>query len=195
MTDFNLGDIPDLSGITEAPRSEPLADGWYQGTILAKREFTDSNGNDRVFESSDSPAQKAGRNIRLQIELTRRSDGRKFNVSTLVNYRAEDLSAETVSAIAQRLQEQKESGAEWGELFRPFMTLSRLAKLQKIANVRQFQRNDNRKRCRERQPRAERDHRTTRDGAPGRLDRFTRFHRLPLRLLCASVACLCCCLV
>lgn len=142
MTDFNLGDIPDLSGITEAPRSEPLADGWYQGTILAKREFTDSNGNDRVFESSDSPAQKAGRNIRLQIELTRRSDGRKFNVSTLVNYRAEDLSAETVSAIAQRLQEQKESGAEWGDLFRPFMTLSRLAKLQKIAGVRQFQRND-----------------------------------------------------
>jgi hypothetical protein len=138
---FNLGDIPDLSGIEEV-RAEPLSDGWYQGTILEKREFTDNNGNDRVFESSDSPAQRSdSRNIRLQVELNRRSDGKKFNVSVLVNYRPEDLTAATVQAIAARRDEVKD-GAEWGDLFRPFMTLSRLSKLQKIAGIRQFGRTD-----------------------------------------------------
>jgi hypothetical protein len=136
---FNLGDIPDLSGIEES-RPEPLADGWYQGTILAKREFTDSNGNDRVFESSDTPAQRSGRNIRLQVELKRRSDGKVFNLSTLINYNPADLTAETVAAVAQRREENKNGGAEWGDLFRPFMTLTRLSKLQKIAGVRQLQR-------------------------------------------------------
>jgi hypothetical protein len=136
---FNLGDIPDLSGIEDV-RPEPLADGWYQGTILEKREFTDSNGNDRVFESSDSPAQRSGRNIRLQVELKRRSDNKTFNVSTLINYKPEDLTPETVQAIAKRREENKSNGAEWGDLFRPFMTLTRLGKLQKIAGVRQLQR-------------------------------------------------------
>jgi len=142
MSDFNLGDIPDLSGIGDSrPDYAPLQDGWYQGTILAKREFTDNNGNDRVFESGDSPAQRSdSRNIRLQVELKRRSDGKTFNVSTLINYRPEDLSAATVAAVLNRQKESKESGAEWGDLFRPFMTLTRLGKLQKIAGVRQFQR-------------------------------------------------------
>jgi hypothetical protein len=141
MSDLNLGDIPDLSGIDGNTRPEPLADGWYRGTILEKREFTDSNGNDRVFESNDTPAQRSGRNIRLQVELTRKSDGRTFNLSTLINYKPEDLTAETVAAVAKRVQENKEGTAEWGELFRPFMTLTRLGKLQKIAGVRQLQRN------------------------------------------------------
>lgn len=140
MSELNLGDIPDLS-VIEGERPEPLADGWYAGTILAKREFTDNNGNERVFESSDSPAQSGnGRNIRLQIELTRKSDGRTFNVSSLINYRPSDLTAETVQAIAKRNEERKAGEAEWGDLFRPFMTLTRLGKLQKIAGVRQFQR-------------------------------------------------------
>lgn len=137
--DFNLADIPDLSSIEEV-RSEPFADGWYQGVILEKREFTDKNGNERVFESSDTPAQKSGRNIRLQIELKRRSDGKTLNVSNLINYKAEDLTAETVAAVAAKRQENRESGADMGDLFRPFMTLTRLGKLQKIANVRQLQR-------------------------------------------------------
>ena len=137
--EFNLGDIPDLSGIEDV-RPDPLSDGWYQGTILEKREFTDNNGNDRVFESSDTPAQKSGRNIRLQVELKRRSDKKTFNVSTLINYKPEDLSPETVSAIAKRREENKSEGTEWGDLFRPFMTLTRLGKLQKIAGVRQLQR-------------------------------------------------------
>lgn len=139
-SDFNLGDIPDLSGIEDV-RPDPLQDGWYQGTILEKREFTDNNGNDRVFESSDTPAQKSGRNIRLQVELKRRSDGKVFNLSTLINYNPSDLTAETVAAVAKRRQENKESGEQWGDLFRPFMTLTRLGKLQKIAGVRQLQRN------------------------------------------------------
>lgn len=140
MSEINLGDIPDLSNF-EGDRPEPLADGWYQGTILEKREFTDSNGNDRVFESSDTPAQKSGRNIRLQVELKRRSDGRTFNLSTLINYNPSDLTAETISAVAARRAENKASGEGWGDLFRPMITLTRLSKLQKIAGVRQLQRN------------------------------------------------------
>ena len=138
MSDFNLGDIPDLSGITGSS-SEPFADGWYQGTILARRAFVDSNGNDRVFESSDSPAQKSGRNIRLQVELKRRGDGKVFNLGTLINYNPADLTTETVTAVATRAKENKDNGVEWGDLFRPMMTLTRLSKLQKIAGVRQFQ--------------------------------------------------------
>lgn len=143
MSDFNLGDIPDLSGIEQDARPDPLQDGWYQGTILGKREFTDNNGNDRVFESSDSVSQKGdSRNIRLQVELKRRSDRKTFNVSTLINYKPADLTVETVQAIAQRREENKANGAEWGDLFRPFMTLTRLGKLQKIAGVRQLQRTE-----------------------------------------------------
>lgn len=145
MTDnFNLGDIPDLSGIGDV-QQEPLADGWYAGTILEKREFTDSNGNDRVFESSDSVSQKGdSRNLRLQVELKRRSDGRVIPVSTLINYKPEDLTAETVAAIAaQKELNQKDPASGWGDLFRPFMTLTRLSKLQTIGGVRQLQRNGN----------------------------------------------------
>lgn len=139
MVDLNLVDIPDLTAIEE-DRPEPFEDGWYEGTILGKREFTDSNGNDRVFESSDTPAQKSGRNIRLQVELKRQSDGRTLNVSTLVNYNPNDLTADTVQAIAAHREKVKSDGVEWGDLFRPYMTITRLGKLQKIAGVRQFQR-------------------------------------------------------
>lgn len=140
MTDFNLGDIPDLSGIDSAPQGTPLQDGWYAGVILEKRAFTDKNGNDRVFESSDTPAQRSGRNIRLQIEITRKSDGKTYNISSLTNYNPEYLSAETVQAVAAQNTKVQTEGAEWGDLFRPFMTLTRLGKLQKIAGVRQLQR-------------------------------------------------------
>lgn len=145
-TDFQLQDIPDLTGFDfDGPRStfEPFVDGWYKGTILAKREFTDKNGNDRVFESSDTPAQKSGRNIRLQVELTRSSDGSKLNISHLINYKPEYLTPETVQAVAARGAAQKESGAEWGDLFAPYMTLVRLQQLQKIASIRKFQSDGN----------------------------------------------------
>lgn len=137
----NLGDIPDLSGIMDDAGPAPFENGWYEGAILARREFTDSNGNDRVFESSDAPAARSGRNIRLQVAIKRQSDGRVLNTSTLINYQPEDLTAETIQAVAQRREESKDSGNQMGDLFRPFMTLTRLAKLQKIAGVRQFQRN------------------------------------------------------
>lgn len=137
----NLGDIPDLSGIGDDQTSEPFADGWYEGVIVDKRAFTDKNGNDRVFESNDTPANTNGRNIRLQVAIKRQRDGRTFNTSTLVNYRLEDLSQETVQAVSAQLEKVKTTGAEWGDLFRPFMTLTRLSKLQKIAGVRQLQRN------------------------------------------------------
>lgn len=136
----NLGDIPDLSGIGEDTQSTPFEDGWYSGRVLAKREFTDKNGNERVFESNDTPAQKSGRNIRLQIELKRTSDSRSLNTSALINYQPDDLSQETIQAVNAQKEKVKE-GEEWGTLFRPFMTLTRLGKLQKVAGVRQLQRN------------------------------------------------------
>jgi len=145
MTDVeligNLGDIPDLSGIADDQSSEPFGDGWYEGVIVNRREFTDKNGNDRVFESSDTPAQKSGRNIRLQLTLKRQKDSREFNTTALINYQPDDLSAETIQAITAQQAKVKADGAEWGELYRPFMTLLRLGKLQKIAGVRQLKRN------------------------------------------------------
>ena len=143
MTDtFNLPDIPDLSGVAEDTKPEPFADGWYGGTILEKREFTDQNGNERVFESVDDVAQKSGRNIRLQIALKRASDGRTLNTSALINYQPEDLSAETVKAVMTQKDKVKE-GEQWGTMFRPFMTLQRLGKLQRIAGVKALSRNGN----------------------------------------------------
>lgn len=137
----NLGDIPDLSGI-EDTQSEPFLDGWYAGTIVEKREFTDRNGNDRLFLSADEPSQNGdSRNIKLQLELKRATDGKTLNISTLVNYRPEDLSAETVAAVVA--QQGNKNSESMGELFRPFMTLKRLSSLQKIAGVRSLGRNGN----------------------------------------------------
>lgn len=142
---INLPDIPDLSGIGDEQEAAPFEDGWYKGQILAKREFTDKNGNTRVFESGDAPSQNGdSRNIRLQIQVTRQSDGRQLNVSQLVNYRPEDLTAATVSAIKAQQEKIKEGAVEdWGTLFRPFATLQRLQKLQAVGGVRQLQRDAN----------------------------------------------------
>ena len=142
MSDFNLGDVPDLSGVTEQEQS-PFTEGWYEGTIQGQRSFTDRNGNDRLFESSDTPSVAGdSRNIRLQVEVKRASDGRIMNTSALVNYRPEDLSASTVAQVLAH-KEKVAAGEEWGPMFRPFATLQRLGKLQKIAGVRQLGRNGN----------------------------------------------------
>lgn len=141
----NLGDIPDLSGLSDETRAPSWDDGWYAGRILEQRSFTDSNGNDRVFTTEDALSQNGeSRNIRLQVELTRKSDSRVLNLNTLVNYRLEDLSLETLQAVAAQ-QERVRSGEEktMGNLFRSFMTLLRVGALQRIAGVRQFQRNGN----------------------------------------------------
>ena len=140
--DMQLADVPDLAGVTE-DKPEPFSDGWYSGEILEKRAFTDSNGNDRIFLSSDEPSQNgAGRNIRLQVTLTRASDGRTLNMNKLINYRTEDLSQESVQAVTAHKDKVKE-GEQWGTLFRPFMALNQLGTLQRIAGVRQLQRNGN----------------------------------------------------
>lgn len=142
MSDINLTDIPDLSGIEDSrPEFQPFEDGWYKGTILGKREFTDQLGNERVFESSDTPAQSGlSRNIRLQTQLTRQSDGKTLNISMLVNYQPEDLTAETVQKVLAQKEKVNTGEEEWGTLFRPYMTLNRISKLQKIAGVRGFSR-------------------------------------------------------
>lgn len=141
MSIGNLGDIPDLGGFnaSDKPEFEPFVNGWYKGQILGKREFTDKNGNDRVFESTDSVSAKGdSRNIRLQVVLTRK-DGKTLNVSTLVNYKPEDLTADTVQKVTAHLDAVK-TGEQWGDLFKPYMTLTRVSALQKIAGVRQLQR-------------------------------------------------------
>ena len=140
---LQLTDIPDLSTFEgDRTTSEPFLDGWYGGTILEKRAFTDSNGNDRVFESSDTPSQNgASRNIKLQIELKRQSDGRALNISALTNYQPEDLTQAVVQAVNADTARAKEG--EKRTMFREFMVLDRLSKLQRIAGVRQLQRNGN----------------------------------------------------
>ena len=141
--EISLQDIPDLSGIEDTSQRMEWSDGWYKGTILEQHAFTDKNGNDRVFESTDQPSQAGdSRNIKLQIAVKRTSDGRMLNVSNLINYRPEDLTQETVQAVAAQ-KEKVDAGEEWGPMFRSFITLTRLAKLQKLAGVRQFQRNGN----------------------------------------------------
>lgn len=144
MDTMELLDIPDLSEMAEGDRqSEPWTNGWYGGRILEQRQFTDKNGNDRVFVSSDEPSQNgSSRNIRLQVVVTR-ADGRELNLSALVNYRPEDLTTETVQAVAARRAQVKTGETEWGDLFRANMTLTRLGKLQKLAGVRNFARNGN----------------------------------------------------
>jgi len=144
---IQLTDIPDFSSVLDSydgPASEPFVDGWYEGTILETRSFTDKNGNDRVFESGDQPsASGESRNIKLQVQLKRASDGRELNTSWLVNYKPEALTQETVQAIITKQAQAKEANerVEWGELFGAYMTLNKLAKLQAVAGVRQLQRN------------------------------------------------------
>jgi len=137
--DFNLPDIPDLSGILEQ-ETPTWADGWYEGQIVERRSFVDKNGNERVFESGDMPSQKGdSRNIRLQAVITRKADGRTLATSVLVNYNPMDLSPETVNAVKERAS----NGGQMGDLFRPFMAIQRIGRLQQIAGVRQLQRNGN----------------------------------------------------
>ena len=139
---LQLSEIPDLSTFEGEKTSEPLLDGWYGGDILEKRAFTDSNGNDRVFESNDTPSQDgASRNIRLQVVLKRQSDGRTFNLSANTNYRSEDLTQEVIQAVNADTARSKEG--EKRTMFREFMVLNRLSTLQKIAGVRQLQRSTN----------------------------------------------------
>jgi len=144
---INLADIPDFSSVLDSydgPESAPWLDGWYEGTILETRSFTDKNGNDRVFESGDQPsASGESRNIKLQVQLKRASDGRELNTSWLVNYKPEALTQATVQAIITKQAQAKEANerVEWGELFGAYMTLQKLGKLQKVAGVRQLQRN------------------------------------------------------
>lgn len=145
-TEMNLADvpsIPDMSGYDVGSGSEPFVNGWYAGTVLGTRTSTDKNGNERVFESGDEPSQNTdSRNIRLQIVVKRKSDGRSLNARYLVNYRPEDLTAETIATVTAH-QAKVKAGEEWGSLFRPFASLRNLSELQKIAGVRQFQRNGN----------------------------------------------------
>lgn len=139
---LSLGDIPDLSEVGTS-ESTAFQDGWYGGTIIEQRAFTDSNGSDRVFSSSDEVSQKGdSRNIRLQVELKRGSDGRVFNTSAQINYQPDDLTQETVQAVIANTAKVKETGERRND-FRPFIALQQLGKLQKIAGVRQLQRNGN----------------------------------------------------
>ena len=142
---LNLPDVPDLTGIgDETTQLEPFIDGWYKAVIQEKRVFTDKNGNDRVFESGDNPSAAGdSRNIKLQIQVTRQSDGRQLNVSHLVNYRPDDLTPEAVKAVKVQQELVKEGTAEWGSTFRTFATLQRLGTLQRVAGVRQLQKNGN----------------------------------------------------
>ena len=137
--DISLADIPDLSALSnDSGGGSTWQDGWHAATVLQERSFTDRNGNDRLFASSDAPSAAGdSRNIRLQVEV-RRSDGQKMYSSYLVNYRHEDLQSDTVQAvIADNIKEQADQDPS---LTRARLTLARLSKLQKVAGVRNFAR-------------------------------------------------------
>ncbi len=144
--DFQLEDLPDFSAVDDGGPSigDQWADAWYQGVIVDRRAFTDKNGNDRVFESTDAPSNNGdSRNIRLQVQITRAADGKTLNSAVLVNYRPDDLTQETIQALTAHQEKVKAGEEKWGPLFRSFMTITRLGKLQKIADVRSFQRSEN----------------------------------------------------
>lgn len=138
--------IPDLSGIADPTGGgsfEKFGPGWYAGEILESRTRTDKAGNESTFASDDLPSQSGdSRNIRLQVAVTRASDKAINHYSLRMNYRPEDLTTETVQQITAQMEAVK-NGEQWGTLFRPFMVLNRLSKLQKLAGVRQLQRNGN----------------------------------------------------
>src|SRR3990167_6241754 len=139
-TDFSLPEIPDISAV-EGGASEPWSEGWYEGVVLGESSFVDRNGNERVFATEDTTSAKGdSRNIRLQLAIKRQSDGKTFDTNTMINYHQEDLTPAVVQAVTERLAT---TPNEMGDLFRPFMTLQRLGRLQRIAGVRQFQRNGN----------------------------------------------------
>lgn len=139
---IQLADVPVIPDLSSVGDEAPFENGWYEGTILERREFTDRNGNDRIFESSDVPSASGdSRNIRLQIKVRRSSDNREMFIGHLTNYRPEDLTQQTIEAvIADKAKPDSEKDPS---LRRSILSLQKLAKLQKVAGVRQFQRNGN----------------------------------------------------
>ena len=113
----------DLDGIDGGGEGSDWQDGWYEGFFLATRSFTSKDGTARHFLSGDIPSKDgASRNIRLEVEVTRKTDGRTMNLTMLLNYRYEDLDTSTIQAV-------KEGKAET----RTKLSLQRLAQLQTIA--------------------------------------------------------------
>lgn len=145
--ELNLGDIPELPSFNDFggdTDSKPFEDGWYEGTIVESRTTLGRDGNERVFASGDEPSLNSdSRNVKLQVIVKRKSDGRELNARYNVNYRNEDLTPETVNAVIAHQTKVTSEGAKWDSLFRPFLVLKRLRDLQEVAGVRSFQRNGN----------------------------------------------------
>ena len=113
----------DLDGIDGGGEAGGFEDGWYQGFFLHTRNFTSKNGVAQTFTSRDVPSKDgASRNIQLEVEITRKSDGRILNTTLQRNYRYEDLDTSTIQAV-------KDGKANT----RTRLALQDLAQLQKIA--------------------------------------------------------------
>ena len=113
----------DLDGIDGGGEASGFVDGWYEGFFLHTRNFKSKDGTARTFSSGDTPSKDgASRNIRLEVEVTRKTDGRTMNLTMLLNYRYEDLDTSTIQAV-------KDGKADT----RTKLSLQRLAGLQKIA--------------------------------------------------------------
>lgn len=141
---MHLTEVPDFSGITE-DRPEAWEDGWYAARIVPTRTINSRDGNTLTFATEDTLSRGGdSRNIRLQMSLHRKSDGRALSTNHNVNYRVEDLTGEIVKAVLARKESIKaaaQSGErlEWGQLFRAFMGITRLGTLQRIAGIRRFE--------------------------------------------------------
>jgi hypothetical protein len=134
-----LPEVPDLTGMTE-DRPEPWQIGWYSARILSTRTVTSrETGAAMIFNTDDTLSNRQdSRNIRLQLEVRRKSDGQMMHTNHLINYRNENLTAEMVAAVLARKAEIKAAAklgqkVEWGELFGAFMTQLRIGTLQRLA--------------------------------------------------------------
>ena len=76
----------DLDGIDGGGEASGFEDGWYEGFFLHTRSFKRKDGTALTFSSGDTPSKDgASRNIRLEVEVTRKTDGRTMNVCEIIS--------------------------------------------------------------------------------------------------------------
>ena len=145
LTVTNLPDvtIPDFSTFTR-PETAPWVEGWYKATILPFYEFTNNEGNTTRFETTDEPALKTGRNIRIVAAVTRQLDGLTRNIrSKNLNYRPTDFTAARIAEI-ETAKQRNEGRQRWDDkdAHRTFISFGALGELQNVAGTK-FQQNGN----------------------------------------------------
>ena len=135
MTDNETATLPDVPttgfGAFFEETREPLADGWYQGTIESQYTMEKEDGSTVVYETQDSPSNDgSSRNIALRVKVTPKSTNRPWNTRTQINYRPLDLTGPRKESVLKA----RESGDKANkDITRSSIALGQLARLEKIA--------------------------------------------------------------